>query len=99
MLVAGAAASFFLFRDSAQAVKSSLDDLSEPLDQVVERMGKLSEIEQDRDLTRLSEQIDGLRQTAVEAAREMREVASTACSMVPGWIVSRLPKHSRPSSL
>ncbi|MFW4734705.1 hypothetical protein ACOAPG_32075, partial [Pseudomonas aeruginosa] len=96
MLVAGAAASFFLFRDSAQAVKSSLDDLSEPLDQVVERMGKLSEIEQDRELTRLSEQIDGLRQTAVEAAREMREVASTA---LYGARLDRIPSAEAQQAL
>ncbi|MFV9490603.1 hypothetical protein ACNUIZ_33790 [Pseudomonas aeruginosa] len=55
-----------------------------------------SEIEQDRELTRLSEQIDGLRQTAVEAAREMREVASTA---LYGARLDRIPSAEAQQAL
>jgi lambda family phage tail tape measure protein len=77
-LAGGAAASFYLFRDSADDVKSSLSDLGQPLDQVIEDFKKLSGIERERELTRLSEQIDKEREAAVAAAIKMRDDVSQA---------------------
>lgn len=77
-LAGGAAASLYLFRDSADDVKSSLSDLSQPLDKVIEDFKKLSGIERERELTRLSEQIDQEREAAVAAAIKMRDDVSQA---------------------
>ncbi|MCB8889925.1 phage tail tape measure protein [Vreelandella malpeensis] len=77
-LAAGAAASLWLFRDSADDVASSLSDMSQPIDQVIEDFRKLSGIERDLELTRLSEKIDEERESAVAAAQKMREEIAQA---------------------
>lgn len=64
MLAASAAASFFLFRDSSDALASSLGNLDEPLDAVLGRLQQLSEIERKRELALLQEQIAALEKQA-----------------------------------
>ncbi|RHW21881.1 tape measure protein [Pseudomonas jilinensis] len=78
MLAASAAASFFLFRDSSDALASSLGNLDEPLDAVLGRLQQLSEIEQKAQMQGLADQIDGLRGEAHSAAQEIRETIAQA---------------------
>ncbi|WP_420553972.1 tape measure protein [Neptuniibacter marinus] len=70
-MTALAATGLYAFRDSTDDVKSSLSDVSEPLDKVVEGLRQLTELERQQELTRLSEKIDQMKDRVVDAAREL----------------------------
>lgn len=61
MLAAGAAASFFLFRDSADAVRSSLNDLSQPLEETQKQFAALGKTEQLAELDKLKNEVRDVR--------------------------------------
>lgn len=61
MLAASAAASFLLFRDSAVEVRSSLNDLDEPLSSAVKRFQEMTKVGQLAELDKLKNEISSTR--------------------------------------
>lgn len=71
MLAASAAASFLLFRDSAVEVRSSLNDLNEPLSSAVKRFQELTKVEQASELDKLNREIKETEETTTNLGRTL----------------------------
>lgn len=71
MLAASAAASFLLFRDSAVEVRSSLNDLNEPLSSAVKRFQGLTKVEQASELDKLNREIKETEETTTNLGRTL----------------------------
>lgn len=70
-LAAAAAASFLLFRDSAVEVRSSLNDLSEPLSSAMQRFNELTKVEQASELDKLNREIKETEETTTNLGRTL----------------------------
>lgn len=70
-LAAAAAASFLLFRDSAVEVRSSLNDLSEPLSSAMQRFNELTKVEQASELDKLNREIKAIEETTTNLGRTL----------------------------
>lgn len=71
MLAASAVASFLLFRDSAVEVRSSLNDLNEPLSSAVKRFQELTKVEQASELDKLNREIKETEETTTNLGRTL----------------------------
>jgi len=70
-IVASTAASFFLFRDSAEAVKSSLSDLSENLEEAKRKIKEFTFAQQQSEAVKLRKELWDLREEYVDLANEI----------------------------
>lgn len=86
MLAAGAAASFFLFRDSADAVRSSLNDLSQPLEETQKQFAALGKTEQLAELDKLQTEIDDTEKKTRQLANSLRSEVQSELSGFLGMI-------------